>query len=116
MHIRGSKSGLVPEAYWTCCRSWTQRNVNLHQVIAFGLARCRILHPAYPAARWSGAHGGQAFIGDSTSYLIELWRNMGLRFSNGPTLFHSRRHDYTSASPSVASIAAIIGCDAQCHL
>jgi hypothetical protein len=42
---------------------------------AFGAATevtPRFLSPADPAARWTGAHGGQAFFAYSTNYLIDL--------------------------------------------
>ena len=32
----------------------------------------KFISPADPAARWTGAHGGQAFFGYSTNYLIDL--------------------------------------------
>jgi hypothetical protein len=42
---------------------------------AFGAATKvtpKFLSPADPAARWTGAHGGQAFFAYSTNYLIDL--------------------------------------------
>ena len=42
---------------------------------AFGAATevtPKFISPADPAARWTGAHGGQAFFGYSTNYLIDL--------------------------------------------
>src|SRR6202047_1812755 len=42
---------------------------------AFGAATDvvpKFISPADPAARWTGAHGGQAFFGYSTNYLIDL--------------------------------------------
>jgi transposase len=42
---------------------------------AFGAAsevRPRFVSPADPAARWTGAHGGQAFFACSTNYLIDV--------------------------------------------
>jgi hypothetical protein len=42
---------------------------------AFGAATQvtpKFISPADPAARWTGAHGGQAFFGYSTNYLIDL--------------------------------------------
>ena len=42
---------------------------------AFGAAtevKPKFISPADPAARWTGAHGGQAFFGYSTNYLIDL--------------------------------------------
>jgi len=32
----------------------------------------KFISPADPAARWTGAHGGQVFFAYSTSYLIDL--------------------------------------------
>jgi len=32
----------------------------------------KFISPADPAARWTGAHGGQAFFAYSTNYLIDL--------------------------------------------
>jgi transposase len=43
--------------------------------VAFGAASPvtpKYLWPADPAARWTGAHGGQAFFAYSTNYLIDL--------------------------------------------
>ena len=35
--------------------------------------RCpKFISPADPAARWTGAHGGQAFFAYSANYLIDL--------------------------------------------
>lgn len=42
---------------------------------AFGAATevaPKFISPADPAARWTGAHGGQAFFAYSTNYLIDL--------------------------------------------
>ena len=42
---------------------------------AFGAAtevRPKFISPSDPAARWTGAHGGQAFFGYSTNYLIDV--------------------------------------------
>jgi transposase len=42
---------------------------------AFGAATevtPKLISPADPAARWTGAHGGQAFFGYSTNYLIDV--------------------------------------------
>ena len=42
---------------------------------AFGAATevtPKFISPADPAARWTGAHGGQAFFAYSTNYLINL--------------------------------------------
>ncbi len=32
----------------------------------------KFISPADPAARWTGAHGGQAFFAYSTNYLIDI--------------------------------------------
>jgi hypothetical protein len=32
----------------------------------------KFISPADPAARWTDAHGGQAFLADSANYLIDL--------------------------------------------
>jgi hypothetical protein len=32
----------------------------------------KVISPADPAARWTGAHGGQAFFAYSTNYLIDV--------------------------------------------
>ena len=42
---------------------------------AFGAATevtPKFISPSDPAARWTGAHGGQAFFGYSTNYLIDV--------------------------------------------
>jgi hypothetical protein len=42
---------------------------------AFGAATDvvpKFVSPADPAARWTGAHGGQAFFAYSTNYLIDV--------------------------------------------
>ena len=42
---------------------------------AFGAATDvvpKFISPADPAARWTGAHGGQAFFASSTNYLIDV--------------------------------------------
>src|SRR5208282_4376308 len=42
---------------------------------AFGAATDvvpKFISPADPAARWTGAHGGQAFFAYSTNYLIDV--------------------------------------------
>ena len=42
---------------------------------AFGAATDvtpKFVSPADPAARWTGAHGGQAFLAYSTNYLIDV--------------------------------------------
>src|SRR5271169_460759 len=68
--IEGEK-GLPPEA--------TSRAVKEYMAVlddeAFGAATDvvpKFVSPADPAARWTGAHGGQAFFAYSTNYLINV--------------------------------------------
>ena len=68
--IEGEK-GLPPEA--------TGRAVQEYLAVlddaAFGAATevtPKFISPADPAARWTGAHGGQAFFAYSTNYLIDV--------------------------------------------
>ena len=68
--VEGS-SGLPPEA--------TSRAVKEYLAVlddaAFGAATDvtpKFISPADPAARWTGAHGGQAFFAYSTNYLVDL--------------------------------------------
>lgn len=68
--VEGSK-GLAPEM--------TSRAIDEYLAVlddaAFGAASevtPKFLSPADPAARWTGAHGGQAFFAYSTNYLIDL--------------------------------------------
>ena len=68
--IEGEK-GLSPEA--------TGRAVEEYLAVlddaAFGAATDvvpKFISPADPAARWTGAHGGQAFFAYSTNYLIDV--------------------------------------------
>jgi transposase len=68
--VEGS-SGLPPEA--------TSRAVQEYLAVlddaAFGAATDvtpKFISPADPAARWTGAHGGQAFFAYSTNYLIDI--------------------------------------------
>ena len=68
--IEGEK-GLPPEA--------TGRAVKEYMAVlddeAFGAATDvvpKFVSPADPAARWTGAHGGQAFFAYSTNYLIDV--------------------------------------------
>jgi transposase len=68
--VEGSK-GLAPEM--------TSRAIDEYLAVlddaAFGAATevtPKFLSPADPAARWTGAHGGQAFFAYSTNYLIDL--------------------------------------------
>jgi transposase len=66
-----SEKGLPPEA--------TGRAVEEYLAVlddaAFGAATevtSKFVSPADPAARWTGAHGGQAFFAYSTNYLIDV--------------------------------------------
>ncbi len=68
--VEGSK-GLSPEM--------TSRAIDEYLAVlddaAFGAASevtPKFISPADPAARWTGAHGGQAFFAYSTNYLIDL--------------------------------------------
>ena len=68
--VEGSK-GLAPEL--------TSRAIEEYLAVldhaAFGAATevtPKFLSPADPAARWTGAHGGQAFFAYSTNYLVDL--------------------------------------------
>src|ERR1700677_5335705 len=68
--IEGEK-GLPPEA--------TGRAIKEYMAVlddgAFGAATDvvpKFVSPADPAARWTGAHGGQAFFAYSTNYLIDV--------------------------------------------
>ena len=68
--IEGEK-GLPPEA--------TSRAVEEYMAVlddaAFGAATDvvpKFVSPADPAARWTGAHGGQAFFAYSTNYMIDV--------------------------------------------
>jgi transposase len=68
--VEGSK-GLAPEM--------ASRAIDEYLAVlddaAFGAATeviPKYLSPADPAARWTGAHGGQAFFAYSTNYLIDL--------------------------------------------
>ena len=67
--IEGAK-GLPPEA--------TSRAINEYLAVlddaAFGAATevtPKFVSPSDPAARWTGAHGGQAFFAYSTNYLVD---------------------------------------------
>src|SRR5512135_1678955 len=68
--IEGEK-GLPPEA--------ASRAIDEYLAVlddaAFGAATeivSKFIAPADPAARWTGAHGGQAFFAYSTNYLIDI--------------------------------------------
>jgi transposase len=63
--------GLPPE---TASRA-VQEYLTVLDDAAFGAATAvtpKFLSPADPAARWTGAHGGQAFFAYTTNYLIDL--------------------------------------------
>jgi len=63
--------GLLPE---TASRA-VQEYLTVLDDAAFGAATAvtpKFLSPADPAARWTGAHGGQAFFAYTTNYLIDL--------------------------------------------
>ena len=68
--IEGAK-GLPAEATGRAVKEY----VAVLDNAAFGAATevtPKFISPADPAARWTGAHGGQAFFGYSTNYLIDL--------------------------------------------
>jgi transposase len=67
----GGSAGLSPEA--------SSRAIDEYMAVlddaAFGAATevtPKFISPADPAARWTGAHGGQAFFAYSANYLIDL--------------------------------------------
>lgn len=68
--IEGEK-GLAPEAAGRAVKEY----LAVLDDAAFGAAsevRPKFISPADPAARWTGAHGGQAFFAYSTNYLIDV--------------------------------------------
>jgi transposase len=68
--VEGEK-GLPPEAAGRA----VQEYLAVLDDAAFGAAtevRPKFISPADPAARWTGAHGGQAFFAYSTNYLIDV--------------------------------------------
>jgi transposase len=68
--IEGEK-GLPPEATSRAIDEY----LNVLDDAAFGAATevmPKFVSPADPAARWTGAHGGQAFFAYSTNYLIDV--------------------------------------------
>ena len=68
--IEGEK-GLAPEAAGRA----VQEYLAVLDDAAFGAASevtPKFISPADPAARWTGAHGGQAFFAYSTNYLIDV--------------------------------------------
>jgi transposase len=68
--IEGDK-GLPPEASVRAVKEY----LTVLDDAAFGAATevtPKFISPSDPAARWTGAHGGQAFFGYSTNYLIDV--------------------------------------------
>ena len=68
--IEGEK-GLAPEAAGRAAKEY----LAVLDDAAFGAASevtPKFISPADPAARWTGAHGGQAFFAYSTNYLIDV--------------------------------------------
>jgi hypothetical protein len=68
--IEGEKD-LAPEAAGRAIKEY----LAVLDDAAFGAAsevRPKFISPADPAARWTGAHGGQAFFAYSTNYLIDV--------------------------------------------
>jgi transposase len=68
--IEGDK-GLPPEASARAVKEY----LTVLDDAAFGAATevtPKFISPSDPAARWTGAHGGQAFFGYSTNYLIDV--------------------------------------------
>src|SRR5512132_1322923 len=68
--IEGEK-GLPPEAAGRAIEEY----LSVLDDAAFGAATevtPKLISPADPAARWTGAHGGQAFFAYSTNYLIDV--------------------------------------------
>src|SRR6204780_2072111 len=68
--IEGEK-GLPPEATGRAVKEY----IDVLDDEAFGAATDvvpKFVSPADPAARWTGAHGGQAFFAYSTNYLIDI--------------------------------------------
>jgi len=73
---------------------------------AFGAATevtPKFISPADPAARWTGAHGGQAFFAYSTNYLIDLDHAIPSRAESGK---RSR-----CCSPTSSASCGSTGCD-----
>ena len=68
--IEGEK-GLPPDAAGRAIEEY----LSVLDDAAFGAATGvtpKLISPSDPAARWTGAHGGQAFFGYSTNYLIDV--------------------------------------------
>jgi transposase len=65
------EKGLPPEATGRAVEEY----LSVLDDAAFGAATeviPKFISPSDPAARWTGAHGGQAFFGYSTNYLIDV--------------------------------------------
>jgi transposase len=65
------ENGLPPEATGRAIEEY----LSVLDDAAFGAATevtPKFISPSDPAARWTGAHGGQAFFGYSTNYLIDV--------------------------------------------
>ena len=67
--IEGEK-GLPPEATGRAVKEYMA--VLDERPSALRPMSCQFVSPADPAARWTGAHGGQAFFAYSTNYLIDV--------------------------------------------
>src|SRR5579862_3432799 len=68
--IEGEK-GLPPDAAGRAIEEY----LSVLDDAAFGAAtevRPKFISPSDPAARWTGAHGGQAFFAYSTNYLVDV--------------------------------------------
>ena len=57
----------------------------------------KFISPADPAARWTGAHGGQAFFAYSANYLIDLDHAVIVDVEAAPPSSHSRAR--TTSTP-----------------
>ncbi len=65
------ENGLPPEATGRAIEEY----LSVLDDAAFGAATevtPKFISPSDPAARWTGAHGGQAFFGYSTNYLVDV--------------------------------------------
>ena len=77
---------------------------------AFGAATDvmpKFISPADPAARWTGADGGQAFFAYSTNYLIDV--DNAIIVDVEPTTA-SRRAEVTAAKRMIERICIRAGC------
>jgi hypothetical protein len=80
--IEGEK-GLPPEVTGRAVEEY----LSVLDDAAFGAATevtPKFISPADPAARWTGAHGGQAFFAYSTNYLIVLTTRSSLMWKRPP--------------------------------